>query len=81
MHQLNDQPTRVGDKTFSVLDVILTSHPALLRKNAVFKWTLNDHYLIYTHMEFEYTKASLADHNTEKFRDKKISIWRVSPMI
>ena len=31
MHQLIDQPTRVDDKTSSVLDVILTSHPALHR--------------------------------------------------
>ena len=31
MHQLIDQPTRVDDKTSSVLDVILMSHPALHR--------------------------------------------------
>ena len=68
MHQLIDQPTRVDDKTSSVLDVILTSHPALHRKSAVLKFTLNDHYLIYTHMEFENTKPSAVDHNTVKFR-------------
>ena len=58
MHQLIDQPTRVDDKTSSVLDVILTSHPALHRKSAVLKYTLSDHYLIYTHMEFENIKPS-----------------------
>ena len=52
MHQLIDQPTRVGDKTSSVLDVIIISHPALYRKNAVLKYTLSDHFLICTHMEF-----------------------------
>ena len=52
MYQLIDQPTRVDDKTSSVLDVILTSHPTLHRKSAVLKYTLSDHYLIYTHMEF-----------------------------
>ena len=80
MHKLIDQPSRVDDKTSSVLDVILTSHPAL-RRSAVLKYTLSDHYLIYTHMEFENTKPSVADHNTVKFRDKKKSIWGVSPMI
>ena len=72
MHQLIDQPTRVDDKTSSVLDVILTSHPALHRKSTVLKYTLSDHYLIYTHMEFENTKPSVVDHNTVKFRDMKI---------
>ena len=56
MHQLSDEPTRVDDKTTSVLDVIPTSHPTLHRKSAV---------LIYTHMEFENTKPPVADHNTE----------------
>ena len=81
MHQLIDQSTRVDDKTSSVLDVILTSHPALHRKSAVLKYTLSDHYLIYTHMEFGNTKPSVVDQNTVKFRDMKSSIWRVSPII
>ena len=72
MHQLIDQPKRADDKTFSVLDVMLTSHPTLHHKRAVLKYTLSDHYLIYTHMEFENTKPSVADHNTVKFRDMKI---------
>ena len=71
MHQLIDQPTRVDDKTSSVLDVILTSHHALHRKSAVLQYTLSDHYLIYTHMEFENTEPSVVDHNTVKFRDMK----------
>ena len=71
MHQLIDQPTRVDDKTSLVLAVILTSHPALHRKRAVLQYTLSDHYLIYTHMEFENTKQSVVDHNTVKFRDMK----------
>ena len=56
MHQLIDQPTRVDDKTSSVLDVILTSHPSLHPKSAVLQYTLSHHYLIYTHMEFENAK-------------------------
>ena len=71
MHQLIGQPTRVDDKTSPVLDVILTSHPALHCKSAVLKYTLRDHYLIYTHMEFENTKPSVVDHNTVKFSDMK----------
>ena len=71
MHQLIDQPTGVDDTTSSVLDVILTSHPAFHRKSAVLKYSLSDHYLIYTHMEFENTKPSMVDHNAEKFRDMK----------
>ena len=54
-----------------LFDVILTSHPALHRKSAVLKYTLSDHYLIYTHMEFEHTKPSVVVHNTVKFRDMK----------
>ena len=53
MHQLIDQPTRVDDKTSSVLDAIFTSHPTLHRKSAVLKYTLSDHYLVYIHMEFK----------------------------
>ena len=71
MHQVIDQPTRMDDDTSSVFDVILSSHPALHRKNAVLKYTLSDHYLIYTHMEFENTKPSVADHNTVEFREMK----------
>ena len=71
MHQLIDQPTRADDKTSSVLDFILTSHPVLRRKSAVLKYTLSDHYFIYTHMEFGNTKPSVANHNTVKFRDMK----------
>ena len=67
MHQLIDQPTRVDDKTSSVLDVILTSNPTLHRKSAALK--MSDHCLIYTHMEFENSQPSVADHNTVKFRD------------
>ena len=81
MLRLIDQPTRVDDKTSSVLDVILTSHPALHRKSAVLQYTLSDHYLIYSHMEFENTKPSVVDHNTLNFVTWKISIWRVSTMI
>ena len=76
MHQLSDQPTGVDDKTSSVLDVILTPHPTLHRKSAVLKYTLSDHYLIYTHMEFENTKPSVTDHNTVKFRDAPMKSLR-----
>ena len=71
MHQFIDQPTRVDDKTSSVLDVILTSHPTLHRKSVVLRYILSDHYLIYTHMEFENTIPSVTDHSTVKFRDMK----------
>ena len=71
LHQLIDQPTRVDDKTSSVLDVILTSNPALHRKSAVLKYILSNHCLIYTHIEFEHTKPSVVDHNTVKFRHMK----------
>ena len=80
MHQSIDQPTRVDNKTYPVLDVILASHPTLHRKSAVLKYTLNDDYLIYTHIEFEDTKLSVADHNTEiswheKFRYGEFLQW------
>ena len=71
MHQLIDQPTRVDDKTPSVLDLILMPHPALHRKSTVLKYrpTLGDQYLINTHMEFENTKPPVVGHNTVEFRD------------
>ena len=68
MRQLIDQPTRVDDKTSSILDVILTLHPELHRKSVVLKYTLSDHNLIYTHIEFKDTKSPAADHNTVRFR-------------
>ena len=51
--------------------VILTSHPELHRKSAVLKYTMSDHFLIYTHIEFKDTKSPTVDHNTVKFRDTK----------
>ena len=39
MHQFIDEPTWLDDKTSSVLDVILKSHPVLHRKCAVLKYT------------------------------------------
>ena len=71
MRQLIDQTTRVDDKTSSLFDVILTSHPELHRKSEVLKYTLSDHFLIYTHIEFKGTKSPTVDHNTVKFRDMK----------
>ena len=71
MHQLIDQPTRVDDKASNVLGVILTSHLALHCKGAVLKYTLSEHYFIYTHMEFENTKPSVVDHTNVIFRDMK----------
>ena len=47
------------------------SHPALHRKSAVLKYTLRDHYRIYTHIEFANTKQSVVDHNTVNFRNMK----------
>ena len=71
MRQLIDQQTRVDDKTSSILDVILTSHPELHRKSAVLKYTMSDHFLIYTHIKFKDTKSPMGDHNTVRFRDLK----------
>ena len=81
MRQLIDQPTRVDDKTFSVLDVIRTSHPALHRGSAVLKYTLNDHYLIYTHTEFKKPNHQWLITTLWNFATWKISMWRVSSMI
>ena len=71
MRQLIDQPTQVDDKTSSILDLILTSHAELHRKSEVLKYTMNDHFLIYTHNEFEGTKSPTVDQNTVRFRDMK----------
>ena len=49
----------------------LRPDPALHRKGAVLKYTLSEHYLIWTHMEFENTTPSVVDHNPVKFRDMK----------
>ena len=73
-HQLIYQPTRVGDKTSSVLDVILTSHPVLHRKGAVLKYTLNDHYLIFTHITSGWSQhCEISWH--EKFRYVEFLQW------
>ena len=70
MHQLIDQSTRVDDKTSFILD-FLTSHPELHRKSEVLKYTLSDHFLINTHIEFKGTKSPTAGHNAVRFRDMK----------
>ena len=72
IHQLIDQPTRMDDKTSSVLDVILTSHPALHRKGAFLKYTFQRWPLSYLHSYGIWnTKPTVVDHNTMKFRDIK----------
>ena len=70
MHQLIDQSTQVDDKTSFILD-FLTSRPELHCKSEVLKYTLSDHFLIYTHIEFKGTKSPTADHNAVRFRDMK----------
>ena len=71
MRQLTDQPTRVDDKTSSILDIILTSHPELHRKSKVLKYTMSDYFLIYAHIEFKGTKSPTFDLNTVRFCDMK----------
>ena len=39
--------------------------------SAVLKYTMNDHFLIYTHIEFKDTKSPTGNHNTVRFRDMK----------
>ena len=52
MRQSIAQPTQVDDKSSCISDAILTSHPELHRKSAVLKYTMSDHFLIYTYIEF-----------------------------
>ena len=82
MHQLIDQPTRVDDKTSSVLDVILTSHPALHRKSAVLKyiyWVTTISFTLIWNLKIPSHQWLIT--TLWNFVTWKISTWRVSPMI
>ena len=46
--QIVDKPTRVTDKTSSLLDIILTSDPMDHTHTEVLPFTFSDHYIVYT---------------------------------
>ena len=51
MTQLVNSHTRVTERSASIIDVILSTHPALHHYTEVFNCTLSDHYLIYTSLD------------------------------
>ena len=67
MTQIITQPTRVTDKSSTLIDVILTTMPELHTQlnNEVFETTLSDHFLIYTCIN---TPSKANHHKTVKYR-------------
>ena len=65
MTQIITKPTRVTDKSSTLIDVILTTMPELHTNTEVFEITLSDHFLIYTCINMP-CKAN--HHKTVKYR-------------
>ena len=66
--QLITEPTRVTDKTSSLLDVILTSDHSSHVKSGVLKTYISDHFLTYTLIDTDSNFAP-QDHTEITFRD------------
>ena len=65
MTQIITKPTRVTDKSSTLIDVILTTMPELQTNTEVFEITLSDHFLIYTCIN---TPCKANHHKTVKYR-------------
>ena len=65
MTQIITKPTRLTDKSSTLIDVILTTMPELHTNTEVFEITLSDHFLIYTCTD---TTSKANHHKTVKYR-------------
>ena len=68
MTQLILRPTRVTQRSTSLIDVILSTIPECHQHTDVFKLSLSDHYLIYTNVNI---KVDRKDHKTVRYRSYK----------
>ena len=80
MTQIITKPTRITDKSSTIIDVILTTMPELHTNTEVFVITLSDHFLIYTCFNMP-CKAN--HHKTVKYRcytnfDNDAFLYRLS---
>ena len=67
--QLIKSPTRVTDKTSSLLDHIFTNNPSKINQSGVIRTGFSDHYL--TYCTRKNIKFPLGKHKTIKFRSMK----------
>ena len=67
--QLIKSPTRVTDKTSSLLDHIFTNNPNKINQSGIIKTGFSDHYL--TYCSRQNVKFSLGKHKTIRFRSIK----------
>ena len=67
--QLIKVPTRVTNKTSSLLDHIFTNNPNKINQSGIIKTGFSDHYL--TYCSRKNVKLSLGQHKTIKFRSMK----------
>ena len=65
MSQIIDKPTRVTDRSSTLIDVILTTMPEKHKSTEVFKISLSDHFLIFTCID---VKLDRMKHKTIRFR-------------
>ena len=73
--QLVNDPTRVTQQSSTLIDVVLTSDPALVKANGVLEMTISDHFLVYVVLDLKMPKLkaryvnirSYKHYNAEKF--------------
>ena len=66
LSQLIDEPTKVTNKSSSLIDIILTSCPSKHITSGVYKSTLSDHYMVYTEYRIDTERQP---HNEIRFRN------------
>ena len=54
--QLVNHPTRVTRQSSTLIDVVLTSDPALVKASGVFETTISDHFLVYVVLDLKMPK-------------------------
>ena len=62
--------------THTMIDVILTNSPSLIKKNGVFKPICSDHKPIYSYLNFTYTKSQPFKRTVWDFRIVNFNIFR-----
>ena len=66
--QLVNDPTRVTRQSSTLIDVVLTSNPALVKTSGVLETTISDHFLVYVVLDLKIPKLKARYVNTRSYK-------------
>lgn len=63
------KPTRITETTETLIDVMLSSNPVLLKESGVFDITISDHFLVFCVLNLKLTKSKPTEISTRSYRN------------